>query len=172
MALLLEQAQIVVAVRPVDLSTAANNGDWISVKNYKHVAILFHSAIGTAGQDPTLTINQGTAVAGTGTKALSIGSTKAFKKQAATDLTATEVWTSASADLSTNTWTNATSAEQETLVVVEFDTDELDVDGGFDCIQAAIAKVGANAQLGACYYILTEPRFPAAPVNMLSAIVD
>lgn len=172
MSLFLEQHQIVPAFRPVDLSSAANTGDWVSLKNYKHVAVVFHSGIGTAGDDPTLTINQATDVSGTGSKALAINSAKAFKKQAATNLTSTGTWSSASADVSSNTVTNATSAEQEALWVVEFDADELDVDNGFDCIQATVADVGTNAQLGACYYILSEPRYPAQPTSMTSAIAD
>ena len=172
MGLAIEKMQIVPAIRPVDLSTAANNGDWVSLKNYKHVAIVFHSCIGTAGDDPTLTIKQASDVSGTGAKALNINSAKAFKKQAATDLTATGTWSAASADVSTNTMTNATSAEQEALWVVEFDADELDVDNGFDCVQASVADVGANAQLGAAYYILTEPRYPDSATGMLSAIAD
>ncbi len=172
MSLLLECCQIVGAFRPVDMSAGANTGDWVSLKNFKHVAVVFHSAIGTAGDDPTLTILQATDVSGASSKALNIATTKAYKKQAATNLLAVGQWSSASADLSTNTWTNTDSAEQETLVVVEFDSDELDVDGGFDCIRASVADVGTNAQLGACYYILCDPRFPDAPASMASAIVD
>lgn len=170
--LFLENHQIVGGFRPVDLSTAANSGDWVSLKHYKHVAVVFHSAIGTAGDDPTLTIKQATDVAGTSAKALNINTAKAYKKQAATNLLSTGTWSSASADVSTNTWTHTDAAEQEVLVVVEFDSDELDVDNGFDCIQASVADVGTNAQLGACYYILSEPRYPAQPSSMLTAIAD
>lgn len=172
MGLFLESAQIVGAFRPVDMSAAANAGDWVSLKHYKHVAIVFHTAVGTAGDDPTLTISQATDVSGTGSKALAINSAKVFKKQAATNLLSTGTWSSASADVSSNTVTNATLAEQEAIIVVEVDADELDVDNGFDCIQASVADVGTNAQLGACYYILTEPRYPAQPTSMLSAIAD
>jgi hypothetical protein len=170
MALLLESVQIVPAFRPVDLQAGANTGDWVSLENYKHVAVVFHSAIGAGGDDITLTVEQATSAAGAGNKALNISSSKAFKKQAATSLAAVGTWSDASADLSTNTWTNATSAEEETLVVLEFDADELDVDGGFTFIQCSGDDVGSNAQLGACYYILSEPRFPSAPTSMLSAI--
>jgi hypothetical protein len=170
--LLLERAQIVGAFRPVDMSAAANAGDWVSLKNYRHVAIVFHSAIGTAGDDPTLTILQATSVAGASSKALNINTAKAYKKQAATNLLSTAQWSSASADVSTNTWTHTDAAEQEVLVVIEFDSDELDVDNGFDCLQASVADVGTNAQLGACYYVLTEPRNPDGAASMAGAIAD
>lgn len=168
--LFLESAQIVGAIRPVDLSAAANNGDWVSLANYKHAVVLFHSAIGTAGDDPTLTIKQAVDASGTSSKALNINSAKAFKKQAATNLLAVGQWSSASADVTANAMTNDTSAEQEAMWVVEFDSDELDTDNGFFFIQASVADVGANAQLGACYYILTEPRYQAGPTGMPSAI--
>jgi hypothetical protein len=170
--LTLEQCQIVPAIRPVDLQTATNAGDWVSLKNYKHVAIVFHSTIGTAGDDPVLTVLQATAVAGTSSKALNINTSKAFKKQAATALTAVGQWSSAAADCTTNQWLNTDAAEQEVVLVLEFDADELDVDGGFDCISVSVADVGGNAQLGAAYYILSEPRFATRPINMPSAIVD
>lgn len=172
MALFLESAQIVPAIRPVDLSGAANAGDWVSLKQYKHVVAVFHSAIGTAGQDPILTCLQATDVSGTGSKALNINTAKAYKKQAATSLASTGTWSSASGDVSTNTLTNGTSAEEEALWCVEFDADELDVDNGFDCFSISVADVGASAQLGAAYYILTEPRYQAQPSSMPSAIAD
>jgi len=172
MPLLIEQCQIVPAFGPVNMATSANNGDYVSLKNYKHVAVVFHSMIGTAGEDPTLTIQQAQDVSGTGVKALNIVASKAWKKQAATNLLSTGTWSAASGDVSSNTLTNGTSAEEEALWVVEFDADELDVDNGFDCFRATVADVGTNAQLGACYYILTEPRYQAQPSSMPSAIGD
>lgn len=172
MALFLENHMIVGAFRPVDLQTGTNAGDWVSLKHYGHVTAVFHSAIGTAGDDPVLTCLQASDVSGTGSKALNINTAKIFKKQAATSLLSTGTWSSASSDVTTNSWTNATSAEQEAIVVVEFDADELDVDNGFDCFSISVADVGSNAQLGAAYYILSEPRHHAQPTSMLSAIAE
>lgn len=170
--LFLETHQIVGAIRPVDLSGGANAGDWVSLKNYKHAVIVFHSAIGTAGDDPTVTLLQASAVAGTGSKALNINTSKIFKKQAASNLLSTGAWSSASSDVTANAWTNTDAAEQEVLVVIEVDADELDVDNGFDCISISVADVGTNAQLGAAYYILSEPRYSAQATSMPSAITD
>jgi hypothetical protein len=170
MALFLEENQIVGGFPPVDMQTTANNGDYVNLSNYQKVTVLFWSVIGTAGDDPTVTFQQASDVAGTGVKALNPDSAKAFKKQAATNLLSTGAWADASADISTNTWTNADSAEQETLVAIDIDADELDVDNDFNCIRATVADVGSNAQLGALVYILSKPRFPAAAANMLSAI--
>jgi hypothetical protein len=168
MAHILEKSQIVGAFRPVDLQTAANDGDWVSLANYKRCAIVFWSAVGTAGDDPTLTLQQASDVAGTGAKDLTVVTT-VYTKQAATDLTGTGQWTKVTQAAATN-YTNATSAEEEAIWVVDIDADLLDVDNGFDCLRARVADVGGNAQLGACLYILHEPRYPDAPENMLSAI--
>ncbi len=170
MTLGLEQRQVVIGFGPVDLQTAANSGDWVSLKNYKHVEIHFVSAVGTAGDDPTLTLGQATAVAGTGDKALAVIDT-VYRKQAATDLTGTGQWTKAT-QTAAATYTDTDSAEEFAHWVVHVDADELDVDNDFDCIRATVADVGSNAQLGVLWYELSEPRFPAAPENMLSAIVD
>jgi len=169
--LILERFQIVEGFPAVNLATAANNGDYISLKHAKRVAVVFTSGVGTAGEDPTLTIQQATDVSGTSVKALNIPTASAFKKQAATSLAAVAAWSSASGDVSTNTLTNATSAEESALWVVEFTPDELDADNGFDCIRATVADVGASAQTGYLCY-LVELKEQRAPVNAVSVIAD
>ena len=69
-----------------------------------------------------------------------------------------------------NTYTDATSAELAAIWVIELDGADLDATGGFDCVQASVADVGGNAQLGCLLYILTEPRY--AQEVTPSAIVD
>lgn len=167
MPLLLENAQLVEGWPIVDLKTGANTGDWVSLKNYKHVAIVFISSVGTNGDDPTLTVNQATTVAGGSSKALTF--TTICRKQAATDLSGTGTWT-VTTQAAANTYTQTDAAEQDLIWVVEFDSDQLDVDNGFVCVNATVADIGANAQLGYLLYILTEPRYPAGVANMLTAI--
>lgn len=172
MSLILERFQIVEGFPAVDLQTGANNGDYISLKHAKSVAIVFTSGVGTAGDDPTLTIQQASDVAGTGAKALNVVTTpvQVWKKQAATSLAAVAAWTDASGDASTNTVTNATSAEQSALWVVEFTPDQLDVDNAFDCIRATVADVGGNAQPGYLFYLveLKEQRYPSNAVSLIA----
>jgi len=158
---------IVGAFRPVDLSAGASNGDWVSLKNWRGCIILFHSAIGTAGDDPTITAQQATDNAGAGAKALTFDTI--YRKQAATNLLSTGVWTKTT-QAAANTYTNDTSAEEEALWAVEIDAEDLDVDGGFDHIRVTVADVGANAQLGAAYYILVGPKYPNAPENVVSPL--
>jgi hypothetical protein len=169
---MMELPQIVPAFSPVNLATAANAGDWISLKNYKSVWIMFHSAVGTAGEDPTVTLLQASAVAGTGSKALNINTTRIFKKQAATNLTTTGQWSSAAAGVTANAWTDGAAAEEDVILAIGVDADELDVDNGFDCVSISVADVGTSAQLGAAYYILGEPRYQTQANSLPSAIAD
>ena len=169
--LILERFQIVEGFPAVNLATAANNGDWVSLKHAKRAAIVFTSGLGTAGEDPTLTVLQATDVSGTSSKALNIPTASAFKKQAATSLAAVSAWTAAGANVSTNTFTNDTSAEESALWVVEITPDELDADNGFDCIRATVADVGASAQSGYLFYLL-ELKEQRAPANAVSVIAD
>ena len=162
---LVENSQIVSAFVPVDMQTAANTGDYVSLKNYHRCAVVFFKAAGTAGDDPTLTIQQAQDVSGTGAKALNF--TRIWHKQGT--LTGVGTFTAVT-QTAANTYTDATSAEIQAIWVVEIDADDLDVDNGFDCIMCSVADVGGNAQLGCAMYILYDPRYPqAAPP---SAIVD
>jgi len=158
----------------VDLSTGANTGDWVNCANAGHVVILFGSGVGTAGDDPTLTVLQASDNAATGSKALNVVTDPihVWKKQAATSLASTTVWSDASGDASTNAVTNATSAEQSALWVVEFDTDMLDVDNGFDHISCTVADVGCNAQPGFLLYFLTEMRYPDSPDTLSLGVMQ
>ena len=166
---LLDTIDIVEGFPPVDLSTAANNGDYVSLKNYAGCLVMFHSGLGTAGQDPTLTLQQAQAVAGTGVKALNF--TTVFVKQAATDLSATAVWTVIT-QAAANTYTEATAAEQSALWVVDIKASDLDVANSFDCLRATIADVGGAAQPGSLHYILYGARIASAPANKVNPITN
>lgn len=163
-ALLVEEAQIVVGFIPINMATGANAGDWVSMKGYDRCTIIFLAGAGTAGQDPTLTLQQATAVAGTGAKNLNF--TRIDKKQGA-DLAAVGTFTTVTQAAGTS-YTDDTSAEVQKLWVVEVKSDDLDVDNGFDCVQASVTDIGTNSQIGTLLYILRGPRF--APPG--SAIAD
>lgn len=164
---LTEIAQIAEGFLPVDMAAAANNGDYVSVANFKHIAVVHFGAVGAAGEPPTLTIQQATSAAGGGVKALNF--TRVDVKQAATNLQGTAQFTTVT-QAAGNTYTSASNGDKARLWVVEFDADELDVDNGFKFIRATIADVGATAQLGCVLYILTEPRYASQPANMPSVI--
>lgn len=163
---LCEENQIAIGVVPINLAAGANNGDWVSLKLYKHLTIIVIKGAGASGEDPTLTLLQATAVAGTNSKALNF--TDIYVKQGA-DLTTIGQFTKTT-QAAANTYTSATSGEEQAIWAVEIDADQLDVDNGFDCVQAAIADVGNTSQIGTILYILSEPRYAAEA--MPSAIAD
>jgi hypothetical protein len=162
-ALLAEQMQIVSAFVPVDLGAAANNGDWVSLKNYARCSIVLFKAAGTAGDDPILTLRQASDVSGTGAKALNFTRIDA-KVGTQTGIGAFTAVTQAAA----NTYTDAVSAEAQGIFVIDIKSEDLDVANGFDCVQFQVPDIGSNAQLGCALYLLWGSRYNPP----LSAIVD
>ncbi len=158
MSMLIQNSNIVVGVVPVDLQDGANAGDWVSMKDYNRCTIVVVTAIGTAGDDAELDLNQATDNSGTSTKALTF--TDIYEKIGATAISAVGQYTLTTQSAS-GTYTNATSAENEALQVIEVQASDLDATNDFDHIQLSIADVGGNAQLGTVLYILHEPRHAA-----------
>jgi len=162
-----EMVQVVEGFAPVDLQDGANDGDWVSMKLYNRIAVIFKASVGTAADDPTITLQQATDVAGAGVKDLDF--TVIHTKQAATDLSSTGQYTKVT-QTAANTYTEATAAEQDLIWIIEFKGDDLDVTNAFDCVRATVADIGANEQLGSLEYHLFEPRYPEDLLG--SAIVD
>jgi hypothetical protein len=163
---ILEKLQIVAAIIPVDTQTGANNGDWVSLKNYGRCAIVVYKAAGVAGDDPVITVRQAQDVAGTGAKALTFTRIDS-KVGVQTGVGQFTTNTQAAA----NTYTDAVSAEAQGVFVIDIPADDLDVDNGFDCVQVQIPDTGAaGAQIGSALYLLHEPRYAAA--TLPSAIID
>lgn len=161
---------IISAIVPVDTQTAANDGDWISLKNAQGVTIVVFKAAGVAGDDPSITIEQATDVAGTSGKVLN-AVTEFFKKIGTQ--TGVGTWTRVTQTADELLTVDAVSAEAQGLWVFNVEADQLDVDGGFDCIRVRIADTGAaGAQLGCALYMPHGLRFPASPDKLPSAIVD
>jgi len=163
---LVENFGIVQAVTPVDFQTAANNGDYVSLKNYAHVTVIVHTSIGTAGDDPVVTLDQAKTVAGGSTKSLLID--EIYHKTGATALSAVGTFTRVT-QTAADGYDTATidGAENEQILIIEVDAAELDTTNDFDCMRVSIADVGGNAQLGSALYILSDPRH-----NAIEAIAD
>jgi len=162
-----EQVNVVSGFLPVNMATGANAGDWVSLKNYERCTVIFFKGAGTAGDDPTITIQQATAVAGTGNKDLDCID-KVYKKQD-TVLTAETVFTIAT-QTADAAYTDATSAEDAAIWVIDIMAEDLDQANGYDCIQASVADVGTNAQIGCVLYLLWPARYGSAALP--SAITD
>lgn len=151
----LHEHQIAAGVVPVNLATLANDGDWVSLKLYQRLIIILFKGAGTAGEDPTLTLEQAQDVAGTGAKALAFE--EIYSKQGADLFTIgefTKITQAAAA-----TYTHTDGAEQMAIWVVEVLASQLDVKNDFDCVRARVADVGVGAQLGGILYILADPRY-------------
>lgn len=164
--LFVEEAQIVMAIVPVDSQSGANTGDYVSLKNYERCTIVVIKAAGVAGDDPVLTVTQAQDVSGTGVKALQITRVDS-KVGAQTGVGTFTKNTQAAAD----TYTDPVSAEAQAIFVIEFKAEDLDVNNGFDCLKIAIPDTGSGgAQLLTAIYILRGGKFN--PASGTSAIVD
>lgn len=146
--------QIESAFVPVDMQTAANNGDWVNLALYDYVVCVLFKAAGTAGDDPVFVLKQAQDVAGTGSKALQIDTI--FSKVGT--LTGVAQFARNTQTLA-NSYTDDTSAESQALMAVEVRASDLDLANGFQCVQLSVADVGGNAQLGCGFYILCGCRY-------------
>ena len=166
---LLDKVQIVPIVMPLDWDTD-RTGDYVCLANYEYCTFIAVASPGTAGDDPTFTVRQATAVAGTSVKDLAT-ITEYGLKQAATDLTATGTFTRTAQTAAATVAGNATSAEQAKVYVFEVKASDLDLANGFDCITCNVALAASGgAQYGTIIAILHGARYPQN-VNV-SAIVD
>lgn len=161
---LVDLFQIVPAFLPVDLGAGAQTGDIVSLKNYHVCSILYIQDVGTTDEDVTLTLRQVQTVSGTPKDLV-------FNKYAIKTL----------ADLSTvGTFTRVTdnnaatlviAGELQTVVVIEVPVSEMDIAGGYDCIQLTTTDPGTTAvHYGTAIYFLGQPRYgqsilPSAIVN-------
>lgn len=156
-----ENQKIVPISPPKSYSSIAAASVWLSLKNYEHVAWIINTGLWAAGT-AAVTLNQATAVAGTASKAIAFS----------------WMWvnTAALADTYTKTAVTSNTFNLDTAgltYIVELDTDSMDVTGGFDCAQIAVASPGANADLYNIVAILGGPwmsRYPGA--KMPTALLD
>lgn len=165
-----EEIQVVEGFLPIDMSLGANDGDWVSLKNYNRLTIVLFKDVGTAAQDPIITLEQAQAVAGTGAKALA-AIDRVHTKQAAVNLQAVGQY-SLVEQAAAATYTDAALGEEAAIIVIDIRPADLDLDNGFDCVRARVADTGAGAgAMGALLYFLSGARNGQGD-NLPSAIVD
>ncbi len=143
--LLVEQKSIETAIAPIDITGAATQGDWISLKQYGHLTIVLIQGA-WAGGTPAVTLEQATAVAGTGNKTL--GFTKRWTQVGLTGTGYTE--TAVTSD------TFNLPAVANTINVLEVSASDLDTANDFDCVSVLVASPGANADLLAVLYLVGD----------------
>lgn len=166
---LLEECQIVPAWHPVSTATGAITGDAVSFKNYRRCLFVFTKAIGTNGQDPTITVAQATDVAFGTTKALTF--TTLYVKEDPTALADVGQWTKVT-QAAAATYTHTDAAEKAVVWAIDFKAEDLDIANDYDCLRVTIADTGTNAQLCAGHYIMYDAIQNAKPESMASAIID
>lgn len=149
-----EKTQVQPSFMPVNMATGANAGAWFDMKMYGRCAVIFCAGVGTAAQDPTITLSQATTVSGTSTKALNF--TRIDRKEA-TALSGVGTFTTTT-QAAANTYTTSGSANEQKLWVIDIKAEDLDIQNGFCCVQASVSDVGTNSQIGVCLYIGHEPR--------------
>jgi hypothetical protein len=152
---LIENTQVVEAVHP-QTGGSAITGDYISMKKAGHVTVLCHINQGAA-DTIAITLEQATAVAGTGSKPI------------ATDVPIFLVADAATSDL----WVRQTdgvayttsAATKHKLVAFEVDAEDLDVAGGFDCLTVKFGASSAS-NLVSAQYVCSKLRY--GPVSMIA----
>lgn len=163
-----EQVNILSAA-PLDMAGAAGLATpWVSLKLYKRATFVLICAAGGAAEQPTITLQQATAVAGTGAKSL-VAIRRPFLKQHATALEGIGAFTSVTQAAAATYAVPAVAGNQAaSMVVFDILDEDLDVAGGFDCVRATVADVGVTAKLGVLFVLL----WGSAYAPPLSAVVD
>ncbi len=159
---------IIPVILPLDLQTA-RSGDWVSLKNAQGVLFVVFKGAGTDNDDPTFTLRQATAVAGTGVKDAAV-ITEYYEKEGT--LTGVGTWTRVTQVAAATIAPGDPSAQSEAVYAFWVEAAQLDVDGGFDCITLNSADTGINAQLGAVLALLFGLRYPDAPQSLPNSIAD
>jgi hypothetical protein len=157
-------------VAPLDLQTA-RTGKRVSMRRSASLMVVVNKGIGTAGDDPVITLQEHTASSG-GTSQNLATITQYYVKSATTPgLTGAETWTrigQAAAATIADPGGAGTSAESEQIVVFHVDGPELS--DGFTHLSVNVADTGTNAQLGTVLYFLTDLYRPRKPANLSAGL--
>ncbi len=148
---IIEFGQIEAAAVPIDTTSAAVAGDWMSFANYDHCDIVIIQGA-WAGGTPAVTLDEAKTNAGGDTQDLSF--TYYYSKTALTGTT----WAKTAVTSDTFNLT----AVANIITVIPIDADHLDVDDDYDFFQLSIASPGANADLICAMYLFSRPRFAGA----------
>lgn len=136
-------------------------GDYISLKNYAGVTIIIMVDVASGTDTGAVTLTQAKEVAGSTTKALGFDYVWSnVDTEAADALTKTAV---------TSDTFDAGGVTKSCLYVIEVKAEDLDVDGGYDCLRANLATV-TNGN-SAILYLLHTPRY-LDENGAKSAIID
>lgn len=150
---------------PVDMQTAANTGKRFHMRDCGAVTWILYKAVGTAGDDPVITLQEHTAATGGVSQNLAAIDRYWLKDEATLD--GDETWvefTQTAAATLTDPGGAGTSAEHQQIVAVTIEDEDLT--DGYEWIDFSVADVGGNAQLGCALYIPHDLKLQRAPANM------
>lgn len=156
----LEKVQPAPGFVPVNMASGANAGARFRMNLHHRLAIVFFKAAGTASDDPTLTLQQHNAAADGTSKALNFTRVD-YKMGTLTSLAEFTTVIQASG----NTFTDATLAEKQAIIVIDIKAEDLDINNGFEWLSASVADIGTNAQVGCLLYCPHEPRYAGGDMN-------
>lgn len=149
------------AIQPHDLTGAASNGVWFSLKGAETVTFVISKGA-WAGGTPAITIEQAQNVAGLNPKPVSF--TQAWTKGSAPDATFQPV------SVVGNTFNLA--AVPNTMAAIEISAQQLDRNNGYTSVRMVIGTPGANADLASVLAIFSGERYQSIPDNLDSHLVD
>lgn len=158
-----EDFDISIGAAPADFHSAGFTGKRVSMKLVDSVDVVLIKGAGTAGDDPTVTL-QASATASGGSPS-SLATISSYHLKDGATLAGTEKWTkktqSAAATIA-DPGGSGTSAEHQQLCVIHVRAEDMPV--GKPYLGLNIAST-ANAQIAAVLYIL-HPQTKQAPASM------
>lgn len=148
---------------PADMQTA-QTGKRLLMRELNAVDVVWIKAAGTAGDDPTLTLQAHTAASGGTSANLAVIDTYYLKAEATldNDETWTKVTQTAAATIA-DPGGATTSAEEQQIVVFTVSID--DMPAGKPYLSVNVADTGTNAQLGTVLYIMHPQNRVASPTE-------
>jgi hypothetical protein len=162
---LVQEQKIIQAVPAADYNGAAPTGCWVSVKNYGHVQFVVQcGVINASAVGITCTVQQASAVAGTGAKALIGGISNYWVHGARGDIYTNKATTISGFDV--------TEASDYKTYILEIDTSALDAANSFDCLRLNADTASAHSQILNAFYILSKPRYTGDAESQPSALTN
>lgn len=158
---LVEFAKIIPAFGPLDTNGAAQNGPWVSMKNYRRCAIVLVSGA-WAGGTIAVTLEQAQDATGTGAEALSFDRYYQVFNVADTPEDAASMTTVVNG---TYNFGGAHLAH-----VIEVRAGDMDLDNHFNFLRLQTGSPGAFSALIAAYYMLYKGGYVGNPANLLSVL--
>lgn len=154
---LIDQVKFVVGFPPCDINTAQDNstylkGDYVHMKYYDHLTIVLLAGA-SAGGTGSVNVYQATDAAGGSAKTVGVD----YRYLCTATNAASDTWVKTT--VTSDTWDHPATANLYN--VIEVDSTQLDIEGGFEWVAINIDSAGGTTY-GAALYILSGPRYISA----------